>query len=87
MIIVELLAMFEHKEWVRERVSSGWLYGETKNIEMKTSPYLVPYAELSEEIKDLDRDTIRNIPELLRRIGMAAYVKETSLHQAKRGNI
>lgn len=82
--IVELLAMFEHEEWGRERVGSGWLYGETKNIEKKTSPYLVPYAELSEEIKDLDRDTIRNIPELLRMIGMAAYVKEALLYKAKR---
>ncbi len=54
----------------------GWTYGEAKDNENKISPYLVPYDELSEEIKNLDRDTIRNIPALLGMIGMAVYVKE-----------
>jgi hypothetical protein len=35
----------------------------------------VPYDALSEEIKELDRDTIRNIPELLSMIGMAVHGK------------
>ena len=81
--IVETLAVFEHDEWVRERLGYGWTYGEVKDNENKISPYLVPYDELSEEIKTLDRDTIRNIPALLGMIGMAAYVKEvnsSSLH-------
>jgi hypothetical protein len=72
---VEALAVFEHDDWVKERTLSGWVYGETKDAEKKISPYLVPYEELSEEIKELDRDTIRNLPELLDMIGMAAYVK------------
>jgi hypothetical protein len=71
--VVEALAIFEHDEWVKERTSSGWKYGEIKNIEKKISPYIVPYDELTEEIKDLDRDTIRNIPELLDMIGMNIY--------------
>ena len=70
---VEALAIFEHDEWIKERVDSGWMYGEVKNIEKKISPYIVPYDELTEEIKNLDRDTIRNIPELLGMIGMNIY--------------
>lgn len=77
--IVEALAKFEHDEWVRERIGSGWTYGEVKNIEKKISPYLVPYDELTEEIKENDRDTIRNIPNLLGMIGMAVYVKKANI--------
>jgi hypothetical protein len=70
---VEALAVFEHESWVRERISTGWVYGEIKDIEKKISPYILPYDALPEDVRDLDRDTIRNIPELLGRIGMGLY--------------
>ena len=70
---VEMLALIEHEDWMRERLESGWTFAEIKDNENKASPYLVPYHMLSEEIKDLDRDTVRNIPALLDRIGMAIY--------------
>ncbi|MEN6315848.1 MAG: RyR domain-containing protein [Clostridiaceae bacterium] len=73
---VEALAIFEHNEWVRERAGSGWVYGEVKDAEKKISPYIVPYDELAEEIKELDRDTIRNIPVLLGMIGMSIYRRQ-----------
>ena len=74
--VVEILAIFEHDEWVRERLGYGWTFGEVKDNENKISPYLVPYKQLSEEIKDLDRDAVRNIPTLLSMINMAIYVKD-----------
>jgi hypothetical protein len=74
--IVEILAVLEHDDWMRERLGNGWTYGETKDEEKKISPYLVPYDDLGEEVKNLDRDTIRNIPILLEMIGMAIYLKE-----------
>lgn len=73
--VVEILAMIEHDDWVKERLDSGWVYGEKKDAEKKVSPYLVPYDELTEEIKDYDRDTIRNIPALLELIGMKIVEK------------
>ncbi len=73
--IVEYLAKFEHDEWTRERLGYGWSFGGNKDVEKKISPYLVPYEDLSEEIKELDRDTIRNIPALLAKIGMAVFMK------------
>jgi len=69
---IEILAEKEHDDWMEERIAAGWTYGE-KSVEKKTSPYLVPYSELSEEMKDYDRDTIRNIPELAYMIGMSVY--------------
>ena len=71
--IVETLAQVEHEQWIQERESSGWVVGDIKNVSGKVSPYLVPYGQLPEEIKDLDRDTIRNIPDLLAMIGMSIY--------------
>ncbi len=70
--VIEAMARYEHDAWMRERLALGWTLGE-RNVELKKSPYLVPYDELTEEIKELDRDAARNIPILADRIGMAIY--------------
>jgi len=70
---VEALAEMEHEAWMAERVSTGWTAGSSVDADKKTTPYLIPYDKLPEEIKQLDRDPVRNIPVLLKRIGMAAY--------------
>lgn len=70
---IEYLAEAEHKFWVEERLSSGWKYGEEKNVEKKISPYLIPYDKLDQEIKQLDRDTVINIIPLLESIGLAVH--------------
>jgi hypothetical protein len=70
---VELLAIYEHDLWVEERLESGWTFGATKNTKKKQTPYLVPYADLTEEIKELDRDTIRNIIPLANAVGLQVY--------------
>ena len=76
---VEKLAFLEHDRWMEERRKSGWSYGKVKNISQKVSPYLIPYDQLSEEIKEKDRDIIRSIPALLNRVGLAAFQKELKL--------
>lgn len=70
--LLETMAEREHEMWVQERIKSGWQLG-AKDVTKKTTPYLIPYAELSEEIKDLDREAIRNIPVLLDMINMGIY--------------
>jgi len=70
---VEYLARFEHEEWVKERLNFGWVYGKNKDVEKKISPYIVAYQELDDEVKDFDRDTVRNIPALLGMIGMSIF--------------
>ena len=58
----------EHGRWVDERLQTGWTYASgIKNVEKKTSPYLVPWDELSEEVKEWDRVTIRGVPGFLAR--------------------
>lgn len=72
---VDYLAEQEHEAWMAERKNSGWAWGESVDAGKKTTPYLVPFHKLPEKIKQLDRDTIQNIPALLGRVGMAVYKK------------
>ena len=72
---IEYLAEQEHDAWMTERITSGWAAGDHVDAEKKITPYLVPYNQLPEEIKHLDRDPVKNIPALLERIGMAVYKK------------
>ena len=61
---IELLAEMEHARWNAERFLAGWTLGE-RDPAKKTSPYLVDWDELSEEIKDYDRNTVIKLPEML----------------------
>lgn len=65
---IELLAEMEHKRWESERRRDDWTYASgPRNIEKRTSPYLVPWDELSGEVKEWDRVTIRGLPGFLAR--------------------
>jgi hypothetical protein len=66
---VEKLARLEHDRWVRERRASGWKFGPSKDVIAQFSPYLVPWEDLSEAVRDLDRDTVRRIPHFLATLG------------------
>jgi ppGpp synthetase/RelA/SpoT-type nucleotidyltranferase len=68
---VEILAGAEHGRWNAERIAAGWSLGQ-HNPERRTSPYLVSWADLPEEIRELDRAAVRSIPELLAGVGLAA---------------
>lgn len=67
---VEDLAIFEHDEWCEEKEGTGWVYGEEKDIDNLVTPYLVPWDELTEDIREFDRDPVRNIPSLMQSIGL-----------------
>ena len=65
---VEIMAEIEHGRWVVERLLAGWKPGP-KEVEKKTSPYLVAWSELPEWIKDYDRSAVRAIPKMLAELG------------------
>lgn len=65
---VELLARMEHDRFVAERLLAGWTSGP-RDPERRTSPYLVPWEELDEDVRDKDRSAVREIPVLLARVG------------------
>ncbi len=67
---VEVMAEMEHGRWNAERLAAGWRWGQRKDVARKISPYLVPWSDLSEEVRDLDRNTVRRIPEFLATVGI-----------------
>jgi len=44
-----------HDNWLKEKVSDGWIYGTVKNPEKKEHPCIVPFEELptSQQTKDV----------------------------------
>lgn len=43
--------------WAAGRIAEGWVFGEKKDAEMKTTPLLIPYDELPVSEKNYDRNT------------------------------
>nr|WP_242467644.1 RyR domain-containing protein [Thiocapsa imhoffii] len=67
---VERLAIIEHERWAADRSLDGWSYAPVRDNRLKHHPQLIPYAELSEPMKDLDRFAVRGLPTLLARQGL-----------------
>lgn len=71
----ELLALTEkiaenvHENWAAGRIADGWVYGKTRDDAQKTTPCLVPYAELTEEEKAFDRRTAMETLKLIVALG------------------
>ena len=74
----EALAEMEHERWVVQRTADGWSVGSEKDVAAKRTPYIVPWAALDEEVKDLDRDVIRRLPQLVRQAGYRIVRRDTS---------
>lgn len=66
---IEVMARMEHNRWVAERLLSGWTAASHKNLTLRQTPYLVPWDELPDDIKALDRVPARNIPQYLALMG------------------
>jgi hypothetical protein len=66
---IEAMAEMEHARWRNERLLDEWRWGEKKDATSKVSPYLVSWSELPDEVKEWDRQAVRNMPELLAKVG------------------
>jgi len=67
--LIERMSEAEHGRWNAERLHQGWRHGVKKDVKRKISPYLVPWVDLPDEIKDYDRSAVRNWPEILAKAG------------------
>jgi len=43
-----------HGSWMQAYFGMGWVYGEKRNVEKRTHPDLVPYADLGQLERDKD---------------------------------
>jgi hypothetical protein len=66
---IDLLGSLEHGRWVDERRASGWTDGPRDPV-AKTSPHLVAWDELDETTRDIDRDFVAALPDLLADAGL-----------------
>jgi hypothetical protein len=70
---IETMAEMEHARWTMERLLGGWKQGKKRDAENRISPYLVPWTALPEHAKEWDRETVRQIPELLSQVGLEIH--------------
>ena len=57
-----------HDNWLKEKISDGWVYGEVKDPDAKTHPCCVPYDELPTEQKSKDyifKQTVESLKDFL----------------------
>lgn len=62
---IECLARAEHERWLIERWERGWSRSLSRDIARKLSSNLMPWHELDEPTREIDRAMIRGIPEIL----------------------
>lgn len=66
---IEKLAELEHRRWNAERSLAGWTYNEVKNNKTRKTPYLTGWTNIPENIREYDRDSVRNIPDIVALMG------------------
>jgi hypothetical protein len=66
---IELLAELEHGRYTAERLLAGWTSG-VRDPARFLSPYLQPWTELSDDAKESDRETVRDLPPVLTAHGL-----------------
>jgi hypothetical protein len=69
---VEELSRGEHDRWAAAKLLDGWVFGEKRDDRERLHPDLIPYDDLTEAKKDLDREQVRVIPRILASSGRRA---------------
>ncbi len=59
--LLEYLAENVHEVWAQNRMRQGWRYGPTRDDEKKEHPCLVPYEDLPESERRVDRSTASEV--------------------------
>ena len=67
--LVEQLAENNHDHWAKQRLEAEWMYGPLRDDARKTHPDLVPYGDLPEHEKDLDRTSVVETLKVILKLG------------------
>ncbi|EPS41003.1 hypothetical protein H072_5129 [Dactylellina haptotyla CBS 200.50] len=73
---LEFLGEVEHDRWAAERMKSGWTSSEQRNSTTQQTPFFVPYSQLEQKWKDVDKDMVKGVPEILKKSGYRIYKRE-----------
>lgn len=64
--IAEKFAQKLHEDWMEDRNTSGWRYGEQRNDEHKTHPLMKAWHQLSEEEKTIKPHMVKDLVNILK---------------------
>ncbi len=67
---VDVIAVRLHERWVEERTATGWRLGARRDDGLRVHPDLVPWPELPDERRAIDRHLVRAFPDALREVGL-----------------
>ena len=70
---IEKMAEMEHGRWNAEKLSSGWRYGKERDNIKKLNPFIVPWSELKQNVRQFDRDAVLEFPKILKDAGFETY--------------
>lgn len=70
---VDYLAKMAHERWRYEKVSEGWTYGDPRDDKKKIHNCIMPWEQLPEALKAVDRGTMKAIPQILGNVGFEIY--------------
>ena len=68
--IIESVACEVHAAWAAIRKSQGWRYGDRLDQKEKLHPSIVPYEQLSEQEKEVDRATVKTVFKAIAELGL-----------------
>lgn len=72
----EAIAENAHDVWAVDRIAQGWSYGPERNDDNKETPCMVPYSELPDEEKVIDRNMAMNTLKLMKKLGYDIIKRE-----------
>jgi hypothetical protein len=70
---IECMAKIEHACWLDDKINAGWKHGLIKDDKAKIHPHLIEWTDLPEDIKEIDRELVKSIPEKLASLGYVIY--------------
>jgi len=76
--LTERLAENAHDLWAVKRLAEGWTLGPEKRGDIRQTPLLVPYAELSQTEKQYDRDLALETLKALLALGYSLVPPQTN---------
>lgn len=80
---VEEASIAEHDGWMRQKFSAGYRYGAVRDDLDRTHPSLVPWEQLSEAVREQDRQRVRLLPWIARELGLRVTRKRQNHNSAR----
>lgn len=74
---LDLLAEMEHERFNAERLQRQWRMGP-RNSKQRTTPFIIPWRDLTQEWRDVDRVMVECVPRVLDEAGYRIYRMKSS---------